>query len=213
MNFLEQNAEKLEIIKNKYLSLCNTPCDINEHLETLYDYSTQCEKILECGVRGCISSWAFTYGVLNNNKPIKKITLNDIEVCNIDELINATNGLDINIDYQWKSDLDLEINENYDMVFIDTFHVYGQLKRELDKFSKVTNKYIIMHDTTVDEVFGEVIREKLNINCFSNQTGIPEDEIVCGLGKAIDEFLLNNTEWELLKKYTNNNGLTILHKI
>lgn len=28
--------------------------------------------------------------------------------------------------------------------FIDTWHVYEELKRELNKFSKITNKYIIL---------------------------------------------------------------------
>ena len=33
------------------------------------------------------------------------------------------------------------------------------LKHKLEKFSKVTDKYIIMHDTTVDEWDGETVRQ------------------------------------------------------
>jgi hypothetical protein len=36
------------------------------------------------------------------------------------------------------------------------------LKRELAKFAPNTNKYIIMHDTTVDEIYGETIRTGMN---------------------------------------------------
>jgi hypothetical protein len=57
-----------------------------------------------------------------------------------------------------KNNLLLEFNETFDLTFIDTWHIYGELNRELEKFSKTTNKYIIMHDTTIDEWHGETIR-------------------------------------------------------
>src|SRR5207245_3408288 len=44
-----------------------------------------------------------------------------------------------------------------DLLFIDTWHVYGHLKRELERHQSKVRKYIIMHDTTVDEWLGETI--------------------------------------------------------
>ena len=120
--------------------------------------------------------------------------------------------MDIITEYNWINDLELNITENVDLVFIDTWHVYGQLKRELDKFSKITNKYIIMHDTTVDGIVGETIRNGWNAQQQSIETGFPIEEINCGLWKAIEEFLDNNNNWKLKERYTNNNGLTILEK-
>jgi hypothetical protein len=99
------------------------------------------------------------------------------------------------------------------MTFIDTWHIYGQLKRELAKFSKITNKYIIMHDTTVDEWYGETIRSGWNAKQQSIETGIPEEEINKGLWPAVEEFLNENKEWILLERYTNNNGLTVLKRV
>jgi hypothetical protein len=84
---------KKEYIKTKYNTLCNTKSDINEHLNTLYEYALNCESILELGVRGCVSSWAFTYGLLNNNKSKKKLILNDLTSCPINELLYYTNNL------------------------------------------------------------------------------------------------------------------------
>ena len=138
--------------------------------------------------------------------------MNDITKCDINELLSVTNGLDINIDYKWISDLDLVVNDNVDMTFIDTWHIYGQLKRELDKYSKVTNKYIVMHDTTVDGIYGETIRNGWDANSQSKQSGYSVDEINCGLQKAITEFIINNPDWKIKEIYTNNNGLTILEK-
>ena len=203
----------MDFVKNKYNYLSNTSSDINEHLPTLYNYATKCESIIELGVRGCISSWAFTYGLLNNNKSTKELFLNDLEKCNIDELLYITKDLDININYEWINDLKLQTRQNYDLTFIDTWHVYGQLKRELEKYSKITNKYIIMHDTTVDEVFGETIRCYLNAYEQSRITGFSIEEINRGLWPAVEEFLQDNKNWIIKERYTNNNGLTILERV
>jgi hypothetical protein len=202
-------------ISINYNQLCNNPSDINEHLPTLSKYATECDSILELGVRGCISSRAFVNGLLNNNinNNKKKLFLNDIKNCNIKELLDCTSNTNLIINYKWCNDLDLDFkDETFDLVFIDTWHVYGQLKRELNKFSKITNKYIIMHDTTVDAIQGETIRNNWNAKQQSIDTNIPENEILKGLIPAIDEFLLLNLNWRIKEKYENNNGLTILEK-
>ena len=222
----------MNYIEQKYKFLCKKPSDINEHLPTLYKYASECESIAELGVRGVISTWALLYGLLKNNKEKKTILLNDIVPCNINEVLMQTQGLEIQVNYEWKNDLHLELKENVDLTFIDTWHVYGQLRRELEKFSKVTNKYIIMHDTTLDEWNGETMRKsphsmknmlgrvggydyrknKLAMQ-QSRESKIPMQEIMIGLWPAIAEFLLKNKNWKLKERYTNNNGLTILEKI
>lgn len=203
----------IDIVDNKLQKLYNNVSDINEHLYTLSKYASECESVFETGVRGCISSWAFVNGLLNNNSPNKKLFMNDIDVCNVDELINATSNLPIIVEYEWKNNLELELKEKYDLTFIDTWHVYGQLKRELAKFAPITNKYIIMHDTTVDEWQGETIRMHMNANEQSKVSGFPLHEIYKGLWPAIEEFLDVNKDWVLHERYTNNNGLTILRRV
>jgi len=203
----------INAVRQKYEILCRERSDINEHLPTLYRYATDCETIFETGVRGCVSSWALTYGLLNNKKDKKSLFMNDIEPCKIDDLLNATKNLKIEMRYKWINNLQLELPGNVDLTFIDTWHIYGQLKRELAKFSKVTNKYIIMHDTTVDEIHGESIRSRMDIHAQARSSGYTIEEISCGLQRAIDEFLTENSEWKLYERFTNNNGLTILKRI
>jgi hypothetical protein len=215
---LEDNylfKKNYDYITKKYNILCNRPLDINEHLPTLYKYAKECNSVIECGVRGCVSSWAFVLGLIDNkNNTPKKIMLNDIEVCDIDDLLmNTKNINNLQVEYKWCSDLDLEVAENVDLVFIDTLHVYGQLKRELEKFSKISNKYIIMHDTTVDEIYGECIRLNWNIENMSKITNFTPDELTKGLKPALNEFLFENNEWVIHEIFVNNNGLTILKKI
>ena len=127
--------------------------------------------------------------------------------------MDATKYLPIEISHIWGNNLKIDLIAEVDMIFIDTWHVYGQLKRELEKYSKVVKKYIIMHDTTVDAISGESIRCKWDIVKQSIDSGFPENEITCGLQRAIDEFLANNNHWKLHEKFTNNNGLTILKRL
>lgn len=203
----------MDYVKNKYIHLCKSKSDINEHLPTLYNYATNCESVFETGVRGVVSSWALTYGLLNNNKDKKTIFLNDISPCNINELLENTKSLNIEINYKWINNLDLDLHENYDLTFIDTWHIYGQLKRELNKFSKITNKYIIMHDTTVDEWEGETRRMHWDAEKQSLETGFSVEEINKGLWPAIEEFVRDNKNWVIAERFTNNNGLTILKRV
>jgi len=193
-----------------YKSLCLNNSDINEHLPTLYNYATDCESILECGVRDVVSSWAFLYGLSNNNKVNKKLILNDITECDIQEILKYKSG--VNIESYWINDLELNIDP-VDLTFIDTWHVYGQLKRELEKFKLITNKYIILHDTTIDAEYGETLRLNCDSIVQSKLTGIPVEEINKGLWPAIEEFLNNNRDWVLHERFTNNSGLTVLKKI
>jgi hypothetical protein len=192
----------------------SVPSDINEHLPTLSKYASECESVFETGVRGCISTWALAHGLLHNGKASdsRRLLMNDINACNIQDILYSTGNLPIQVDYIWKNNLELTLTQRYDLTFIDTWHVYGQLKRELAKFAPITNKYIVMHDTTVDEWLGETIRANWDATAQSRSSGIPVEEINKGLWPAIDEFLLDNNDWVLHERYTNNNGLTVLRR-
>ena len=211
LTFFKNNSEVY--IKIKFFYLKYRKSDIHEHFETLYLYASKCESIFETGVRGVVSSWAFVRGLLDNKSNSKILLLNDIDKCDTSELENYALNAQIKIDTIWKNNLEINLNRKYDLVFIDTWHVYGQLKRELDKFSLYSNKYIIMHDTTLDGEIGESLRYNMDTKKQSQYTGFPVDEIERGLWPAIVEFLDNNDDWELEKRYENCNGLTILKKI
>ena len=206
---MDKVNEVFSLLKNNSLP-GKSSSDIMEHLETLYLYSRECNSVFETGVRGCVSSWAFLKGLMENNSSGNRLFLNDVTVCDIYDLLKAGANSNVEIRYEWKNNLLLEFNEKFDITFIDTWHVYGQLKRELEKFSKITNKYIIMHDTTVDELYGETIRCHMDAYKQSQESGIPIEEINKGLWPAVEEFVNNNPEWYIKERYTNNHGLTIL---
>lgn len=190
-----------------------THSDINEHVPTLYKYAKECESVLECGVRTVVSSWGFAKGLIENEKAQKKLICSDlVRHSNINILKENCENSGIDFEFIEGDDLKIEI-EPVDLVFIDTWHIYGHLKRELAKFKDLSKKYIIMHDTTIDEWLGESIRCGWNTKKQSIDSGYPENEICLGLWPAIDQFLQENKEWKLKERYINNNGLTILEKI
>jgi hypothetical protein len=195
-----------------YASLCARASDINEHLPTLSNYAAKCESVFETGVRGVVSSWAFAHGLCRNGQSVKRLFLNDICPCDIKELTtaNIAMGAPIELSNSWVNNLELQLPSEFDLTFIDTWHVYGQLKRELIKFAPLTRKYIIMHDTTVDEWLGETLRMGWDAQSQSATTGIPVAEITRGIWPAVEEFLGGSDEWELCERFTNNNGLTVL---
>jgi hypothetical protein len=62
-----------------------------------------------------------------------------------------------------------------------------------------------MHDTTSYEYRDEPLTSE---NTFEGEKSTGK-----GLWPAITEFLDSNSEWELHKRYTNNNGITIIKRV
>ena len=204
----------MDIVKDKYERVCKWKSDINQHLPTLCKYAKECTSVMELGVRGVVSTWAFLWGLLQNQKSYvpRILIVNDIQKCNLDELMKASRHLPVVVKAHWGSDLEMPIDHAVDLVFIDTWHVYGQLKRELERFAPYARKYIIMHDT---ETFGRTgeAKRKGNVKDMMRQTGYTQDEVEKGLLYALEEFMeAHADEWEVAEVFTNNNGLTVLRR-
>lgn len=186
--------------------------DIDEHLPTLYEYARQCDTIVECGVRKAVSSYAFALALKGN--PKNKLHLIDVQLSSdsVNAFLRRAAQEGVNANFTLGNDILCE-RIHCDMLFIDTWHIYGQLKRELAYWHEYAGKYIILHDTTVDAVYGETLRNGWDPIEQSRTSGIPIDEIRMGLWPAVEEFLAAHPEWILEKRYTNCNGLTVLKRI
>ncbi len=196
------------MIASKYMDLCKTPSDINEHLPTLAQYASECTHVTECGVRTAVSSYAFAYGL--KSKPNAKLIQVDPQWSSeIDTFQTLCSVEDLNSVFYKQSDLECPIEET-DLLFIDTWHVYGQLKREFQRWHPHVRKYIILHDTVVDRVHGETLRCGWDAQKQSKESGIPVNEICKGLSFAVNEFLYEHPEWIVHAHFENNNGLTVL---
>jgi len=194
----------MEKIIKKYNEFCQTPSDINEHLKTLKKYGEECENIVEMGVRTIVSTWAF---LSSNPKNMTSIDLLHPSAfgADINEVYDAVKDTNINFEFIESDSLLVNIDD-CDLLFIDTWHDFLQLKKELNRHNSKVKKYIILHDTVT---FGYT-NEPLDWNYPAKNTN--ETNLPSGLCPAIDEFLLLHNDWLLFERHSNNNGLTILKR-
>lgn len=178
------------MIQSRYATLAATPSDIYQHLPTLKRYALMCNSVTELGVRTVVSTWAWL------DAAVPTIRCYDINDPPADELQVAESfAQENNLDFMFTRDDVLKtVLEPTDLLFIDTWHIYPQLKQELQLHSEVASKYMIFHDTTLYAHTGE-------------------DGSARGLKDALDEFLLSTDSWVIREIYTNNNGLTVLERV
>jgi hypothetical protein len=199
-------------IEKKYQEKCSTPSDISEHLPTLRRYAGECQNVTELGVRAVVSTWAFLAGLSDSARRDMKYPkrLLSVDIArpenhggNLAEVFAAAEG-GITFLFLEADDRKIELAET-DLLFIDTWHAYEQLKAELDLHGNKARKFIILHDT---ETFGEH-GEKLDPLDLHGNIILPPP---CGLKQAVVEFLLDNPEWRVREHFKNNNGLTVLER-
>lgn len=201
------------VLNQKYRWLRETPSDIYAHLPTLRRYARDCRTIVECGVRTMDSSWAFAKGLLDDADVAGKmlVSINRQRSQNVEDLQAVTRRLSITYLFVEGEDTKVALPvEHMDLLFLDTWHVYGHLRQEFATFAHRTRRYIILHDTTIDATIGESVRNGWDIEQQANVWGYTYEEVRKGIWPAIAEFLNAHEDWCLEQRFTNNNGLTIL---
>jgi hypothetical protein len=202
--YIDNRMNNVQILK-KYIELSKIPSDINEHLETLKRYTEECEVVIEMGVRSIVSTWAFLAG-----GPKKLISLDlynpSLFGGNLQEVYGAAGNAGIQFSFVEQDSLTYNI-DSCDLLFLDTWHDFLQLKKELTRHHHNVKKYIILHDTVSYGYVDEASHD--NMGTINNvETNLPK-----GLWPAIEEFLYHNRNWVIVEKKANNNGLTILKRI
>tara|TARA_R110000822_G_scaffold20072_1_gene64797 strand:+ start:1214 stop:1804 length:591 start_codon:yes stop_codon:yes gene_type:complete len=192
-------------LEQKIIELHTTPSDINEHFPTIIRYGQECDHITEMGVRSILSTWGwlasapknglFSYDLHNPSKWGE----------NIQSVYDTAEAYGIQFKFKEVDVLKLDIEET-DLLFIDTWHHYNQLKAELKRHSNKVRKYVCFHDTTSYEHHSEPTTSENNFN--------EELRWDKGLWDAVIEFLdENKNTWKLKERFTNNNGFTIIERI
>ena len=189
-------------LNERYNQLANTPSDINEHLPTLKQYAEQCSHVTEMGVRWIVSTYAF---LAAQPKKLVSIDMQHPSTwgADLNEVEYHAQSVNCNYKFWLTNNLDIKI-EKTDLLFIDTWHSYKQLKAELELHSPQVKKYIILHDTVL---YGN--QDELN---SYDAFGWVNEHDKKGLLPALEEFLESNPKWKIHEVFTNNNGLTILKK-
>ncbi len=216
-----QLVENYYSLEAAYENVRTTSSDIWEHIPTFYKYAKEIggnQIVIECGVRSCASTWAFLKGLVDayfmKTSQAHLIGVDLVYHSNLEKVKQISNGVNVKYDFVKGNSITVPLPvKQADLVFIDTWHVYGQLKRELARFAPIATKYIILHGTSVDAEIGETIRMGWDAEKQSKETGIPIEEINLGVWSAVTEFLKSNSNFILEERYLNNNGLTILKRI
>lgn len=166
------------------------------------------------GVRGVVSTWAFLQGLVESKIGAPKCLycVDIADAPGIDGAIAVAEMSGIEMRFFKEDSAKVVLPKKVDMLFIDTWHVYAHLKRELEQHHANVKDYIVMHDTEVDGIYGESIRCGLEMAQQSQESGYPIEEIGKGLKPAVEEFLQSHPQWTMHREYKNNNGLTILKR-
>ena len=140
-----------------------TPSDINEHIPALIEYASECDHITEMGVRAITSTWAFL------GAAPKKLISYDIQDPstwgeNIQDVKDTAGAYGIDFTFILADVLKIEIEET-DLLFLDTWHSYKQLKSELNLHSSKVRKYIIFHKRNNT-------RSRKHISCYKRSLSI-----------------------------------------
>jgi len=190
-------------LEQKINEIHQTPSDINEHIPTMLKYGQECDHITEMGVRGILSTWAWLACAPKNKFIAYDLYDPSHWGGDIQAVKDIAKSYGINFEFIKADILNIDI-EPTDLLFIDTWHHYNQLKAELEKHSDKVRKYICFHDTTSYEHRSEPTTSE---NSF--QEKLTEGK---GLWDAITEFLDKNKEWKLKERFMNNNGFTIIER-
>jgi hypothetical protein len=172
--------------EKEYQDACVKVTDIHEHLPILSELTSQCTHVTELGVGWAQSTRAFLrHDVeLHSYEFMPQPGIREF----FEQAKNAGRNVTLHIDDTRK----VEIAET-DFLFVDSLHIYEQVQKELELHANKARKYIGFHDTTSYADNGE----------FGGK----------GIWPAIQEFIDSHSEWQLVERRTNNNGLTILKRI
>lgn len=202
------------VIANACARAAQLGSDINEHIPTLRRYAAECSTVAEFGVRGITSTWAFLDGLVASPAETKRLICVDIDdIPRLGDVAALAQSAGVSLTFQHKDSVAADLDPGVDLLFIDTWHVYGHLKRELEAHHAKVRRYIAMHDTTIDGVRGESLRCCQDVQALMAQSGYSFADITTGLQPAIDEFLAAHPEWVVDAVYPNNNGLTVLRRV
>lgn len=189
-------------LERKVNTLYTTPSDINEHFPAIIEYGQKCTHITEMGSRGLISIWGW---LASNPKKLVSYDIQDPSKFggSLQDLKDTAEAIGVEFEFHLANVLEVEIEET-DLLFIDTWHAYKQLKAELELHASKARKYICFHDTTSFATHDENSYETWGDDWKAEGIGI---------WKAIEEFLDSNPEWELEKRFMHNNGFTVIKRV
>jgi beta-1,4-mannosyl-glycoprotein beta-1,4-N-acetylglucosaminyltransferase len=199
-----EKRKKLGLAELAYNEYCRSVSDVNEHLPRIAELVNG--NVLQIGGTWNLAA-AFavvhklprgsTYTVVEDNYPPQSV------LDRVKSLVQPRQFAFIN---------ENELTVDHSKVgvvrttFIDGIHHYGAVKLELDALSKMTESWIILHDT--EEPWGYADDPQRVIEYPSHI-----DRSKHGVNPAVHDFLLETEDWVMESEAKNNHGLIVLKRI
>jgi hypothetical protein len=202
-------------IETGYTHFCTTPGNMHEHIPVLSRYAARCSHATDLGSGELTSCWALLHGLKHSASSNKKeLVCVDTKLVHdsFDRVASIASQDGVKMSYIKGNSLEIKLKKT-DMLLIDTFHAYPQLKKELARHESNVDKYIAILNTTVDGEMSELVRMfyYYDIDAICTDLRCTHKEVCMGLRPAIDEFLQNG-RWIMVEDLSNNNGLIVLER-
>ena len=178
------NIEEFPFAFEKFEEIKSTKSDINEHLESVFEYSKGCKTAVSLGISRGYSAFALLMSCTHH------ITIDPSPNQEAVNLLSQYFGEKSEIIIQ-KTNEPIELEE-FDALFIDYIHTSECVEKEIKAHAHKVKKFIFFHDTKSFGDIGEDGKE--------------------GIKKPILDFLLDNEDWRIVYYEDKNNGMMILSK-
>tara|TARA_A100001515_G_scaffold42921_1_gene33828 strand:- start:938 stop:1501 length:564 start_codon:yes stop_codon:yes gene_type:complete len=163
------------------------------HLDTLRRLASDCDSIVEFGIRSCSSSSALLAGCKGT------VYSWDIEELPHHGDLRSVAGDKWEVTYCPSQDA--KTPDSFDMLFHDTFHNYKQVKAELDAHADKARKYLVLHDSVKNAISGGENHTRGNFN--------PD---LAGFRLAVDELMIRDPSWFIKEHHPHDDGLLVLER-
>jgi hypothetical protein len=201
-------------IRARYEAELRKTGNVEKHMPILFALASGFENITELGVHSVHSSWALARAAADGAARGERVTYRALDIARdnrVGELEGVMRGCP-GVAFSFTEADDLLVEPwGSNFLFLDTWHTYKQLVRELAVWPPHVSHYIALHDTVLfaarDEDEGQASRRKEEL--FA---GLPAK---VGLDTALTEFLKTEEgkRWRIWEKYANQNGVTVLERI
>lgn len=129
-------------------SWADAQVDMAPHYRTLTRYARECTLIVEFGVRGGVSTWALLDGLYDGGHLFSV----DIVDCVVPPRVSGDAKWTFIVGDDMDPDVQAQLPEMADLVFIDTSHEYDHTVREIALAMTLNPRRLVFHDYVMPTV-------------------------------------------------------------
>lgn len=190
--------------------------DVKANLPTLRSLSSECNVVMEMGVRNMVGTVAILLGLSENKVLFPNRTYIGVDplfpdhntMTKISRLASETNTLFV---FLAQNDMNMKnfltFLPDFDLLFINSLHTYCHVYYSLEYFASKSKKYIVINDTNgpwafsdQDNYNGTYVEYPSEYDCKNNK----------GVMNALKKFLLESDDWRVVSHAYPSQGFTVL---